>query len=695
MATKKEPPDKYRCLKLPITSILYDNKEKEMKENMEILQKAIVRTNSITSKTYFLLRLWVLHKYHNNQEIPEITTDTISMCMKSVIKSSSGQKPKGNNAILLQEFCILNTFELEDGSNLSSILDYYSTTMITSIENNIKMRFFDYIKRFVNCYFKHLYQDQIENKEFKKQLYKEINLVKNDILNNTITCDEKYHSWLKENRYMIVPETYETSYYYDIKITPYKYLKHMIFMCLELEKIERKSFQFFPIQTNAISRHIQVDTKALVELFVNTEKHQKLLDVWITETTEIQSGKNKGKPKNKTKADLYNSLEQNKEFIWDKFFNTTQKIKNYVFDYTIITDGYSTSLRFLHKDFVEEEQEKKDKKKAGKKALQGLTKEQKDKIKEDKIILQKEQSKKKRLENKDKPKKSKKEEKQENPEFPYIDEVPKEMLEGKHIFIDPGKRTLFSMMDDDGNHFSYTNRQYLKETKRLKYQSLLKNYNDKIGITKIEEGLNKYNSKTCNIENFQEYIKAKTQANEKLVPLYQQLKFRQYKWYSYINKKRTEDNMVKKIATKYSKDHIIIIGDWSIGKQMRNFISTPNLTLKRKLQETFKVYNIDEFRTSCLSYKTEEPCENLYLKFKKDPKQKDRKIHSILTYQMENNRKGCINRDKNGCKNIQKVFKSYMETGERPEKYRREYTRHCVSQNPIKYTNHYRNVIVK
>ena len=77
---------------------------------------------------------------------------------------------------------------------------------------------------------------------------------------------------------------------------------------------------------------------------------------------------------------------------------------------------------------------------------------------------------------------------------------------------------------------------------------------------------------------------------------------------------------------------------------MRNFISTPNVTLKRKLQETFKVYNIDEFRTSCLSYKTEEVCENLYLKFKKDKIQKERKIHSILTYQMENNRKGCINR---------------------------------------------------
>jgi hypothetical protein len=36
-----------------------------------------------------------------------------------------------------------------------------------------------------------------------------------------------------------------------------------------------------------------------------------------------------------------------------------------------------------------------------------------------------------------------------------------------------------------------------------------------------------------------------------------------------------------------------------------------------------------------------------------------------------------------------------METGEIPEKYRREYQRHYVAQISIKYTNHYRNVIVK
>ncbi|MCJ7637949.1 MAG: hypothetical protein MUO21_10710, partial [Nitrososphaeraceae archaeon] len=374
-------------------------------------------------------------------------------------------------------------------------------------------------------------------------------------------------------------------------------------------------------------------------LIVETNKHQNLLNNCIKNPSIILTGKNKGNPKNKTKGDLYTCLEQNKELIWGTFFNITPTIKNYVFDYTIITDGYVASLRFIHKDYVKEEQIKKEKIKNGKLALIGLSKEDKDKLKHDKKVL----SEQKQVENKNS---VKKQEKNIKNDFLYIDEVPKEKLEGKHIFIDPGKRTLLTMMDDNKQFFSYTNRQYLKETKRLKYHSLLSNYKKKIGITKIEEDLNKYNAKTCNITNFQEYIETKIKIYDKVRDAYHQnINFRKYKWYSYINKKRTEDNMINKIIQIYSSKHIIIIGDWSIGKQMRNFISTPNLTLKRKLQEKFRVYNIDEYRTSCLSYKTEDYCENLYLKFENDPTQKKRKIHSVLTYKMENKRNGCINRD--------------------------------------------------
>ena len=628
----KKPPDKYKCIKLPITSIL--NNKEESKKIFNTIQDAVYRTNYITTKTSLLLRLWCLEKYHNGIDIPLIDENTIKMCMKSLILASSGPKPKNNNLLLLNEFKNLHNFTLEDGVNLSSILDYYAITILTSIETNIKMHFFDYVNRFINSYFKVLYKDEITNKEFKKQLFKDLYVVKNDILNGTLKANVKFHNWINEYRFKIVPEEFEINYYYDVKATPQKYLKYMIFMNIELEKIEGKMYQFFPLQSSIIPRHIQIDTKSVIELLVD-----------------------------KGKKEYLDNIELNKEFLWDKYFNITQKIKDYKFDNTIITDGYATSLRFIHNDYIEGEKIKKEKMKKGRKDAKEMTEEEKEKKKLDKKILQDEKKELNKLKQKDKPKKIEKIQ-----EFPYIDDVEKVDLEGKHIFIDPGKRSLFTMMNDDGRFYSYTNKQRVNETKRLKYQNILKKYRDELEITSKENELSLYNSKSCNINKYREFITKKINTNEVLYKLYQNNKFRQYKWYAFINKKRTEDNMLNKIEKTYTKDSIIIIGDWSIGKQMKNFISTPNLSLKRKLQERFKVYDIDEYRTSCLNYKTEELCKNLYLP---DKRNKERKMHSILTYKMENKRNGCINRDKNGCKNIQKVFNYYIEYNERPERYKR------------------------
>lgn len=628
----RKPPDKYKCIKLPINSILNNNEESQNIFNT--IQDAVYRTNYITTKTSLLLRLWCLDKYHNGIDIPFINENTIKMCMKSLILASSGPKPKNNNLLLLNEFKNLHNFTLEDGVNLSSILNYYAITILTSIETNIKTHFFDYVNRFINSYFKVFYKDEITNTEFKKQLFKDLYVVKNDIINGTLKANEKFHNWINEYRFKIVPEEFEINYYYDVKATPQKYLKYMIFMNIELEKIEGKMYQFFPLQSSIIPNHIQIDTKSVIELLVD-----------------------------KGKKEYLDNIEVNKEFLWDKFFNITQKIKDYKFDNTIITDGYATSLRFIHNDYIEGEKIKKEKMKKGRKDAKEMTEEYKEKKKLDKKILQDEKKELNKLKQKDKPKKIEKIQ-----EFPYIDDVEKVDLEGKHIFIDPGKRSLFTMMNDDGRFYSYTNKQRVNETKRLKYQNILKKYRDELEITSKENELSLYNSKSCNINKYREFITKKINTNEVLYKLYQNNKFRQYKWYAFINKKRTEDNMLNKIEKTYTKDSIIIIGDWSIGKQMKNFISTPNLSLKRKLQERFKVYNIDEYRTSCLNYKTEELSKNLYLP---DKRNKERKMHSILTYKMENKRNGCINRDKNGCKNIQKVFNYYIEYDERPERYKR------------------------
>ena len=49
-----------------------------------------------------------------------------------------------------------------------------------------------------------------------------------------------------------------------------------------------------------------------------------------------------------------------------------------------------------------------------------------------------------------------------------------------------------------------------------------------------------------------------------------------------------------------------------------------------------------------------------------------RKKHAILTYKMENKRIGCINRDKNSCLNLLKIYEHFLKTGgERLENFRR------------------------
>jgi hypothetical protein len=52
----------------------------------------------------------------------------------SSILYEDSEEAKENIDILLNEFQKINIFELEDGSNLSSILQYYATTIITAIE---------------------------------------------------------------------------------------------------------------------------------------------------------------------------------------------------------------------------------------------------------------------------------------------------------------------------------------------------------------------------------------------------------------------------------------------------------------------------------------------------------------------------------------------------------------------------------
>ena len=89
MVEIKKPPDKYRTIKCSLKSITKGSL------NNTTLFDACLRTHQIVIHTYQFLRLWILNKYHNKQEIPTITDDTIKMAFKSLLKDSQGPKQIG------------------------------------------------------------------------------------------------------------------------------------------------------------------------------------------------------------------------------------------------------------------------------------------------------------------------------------------------------------------------------------------------------------------------------------------------------------------------------------------------------------------------------------------------------------------------------------------------------------------------
>lgn len=678
----KRQPDKYRTVKCSLKDIAKDDLD------MTKMFDACFRTHKLVIHTYQFLRLWILNKYHNKLDIPLITEDTFKMCFKALLKESQGPKPKRDNLKLYNEFLKFYDDEYKqlgydiklDGTNLSQILGYMSIDMITNVENNIKMHFVKYVKRFVNSCFKKQNNKLIDEcekgkkTELRKILNKELYEIKEDLLNNSLKCNKKYHEWINKHRNNIFPKEYKHSYEFDIENNPQKYIKGMIYMCLEIEKEGTKAFQFFPLRTDIIMKYCPIDTKSLIELFVEKDKNNYLTDI-----------------------------EHTKHDLWDKYFKLDKKVfkqKDYIFDHRISTDCFSVSIQLIHKDYVVKEQEKKtnmkNKKKEMKEKCKDMDDDEKKKFKDELQRKKKTEQEKIKLENKkkrnlekDKFKKLPKEEQKKikdaqkkeriekqttQIEYPYLEELTDKQYDAlktqNWAVFDEGMKNVIYGKDKNGNKFIYRCRQHLNRNKRLKYQRIIKNHKDKLEITTEENKLSDYNSKSCNLNKFKEFIKKKNELNEILLEKYKDDKFRQYKWYSYIQKKRAEDRLVNDIKEKYDKDTILIIGDWSKGETKIKRISVPNKGLKRKLSEHFTIYMIDEFRTSCLHYKTENRCENMYVN---DKKGVSRKLHSVLTFKAENNRLGCINRDENATNNMIKIVKSYLKDKTRPLRYTRGY----------------------
>jgi hypothetical protein len=643
MELEEKPPDPseqvYRIIKCPLKCVLkrYDTLH-------PIIEKAVMDMNEIVILSYQFIRMYLLNKFNNKQDLPTINKQFVLDVIKTISSPNTkrGQKTKEENIknatgksdmkqFYNQEFSKLVSAK-PSYSNKTHILAITANEMITCINTNISTHFVKHLFKYINCLFKQPKSLEIKketDKEKRKELYKELNQeirdLKSDLINNKIeNSKEEYHSWIRENKGFLFPNKVNKSVAYDVKCNPEKYIKFSFYINQKIEELGKRPYQVIPQRNNIVPKSITLNSNGIVDLI--DDKKQTIFQY--------------------NKSELVLHAKKHQKHIWNKILKLEKKDifkqKEYVFYNQIITDGFSCSLLFILKKY-------------------------KDKVFGDKLP---------QLNN--------------EMEFTKVEDLSKdkcnEYLTHKYklVSLDPGKIRPITMIDENNKFFKYTacRRRVETYTKRSNY--IILQEKKKNGIVEKEKKSPNYNSRTLNQEKYKHFITNKTILNNEVKEFYQKPLFRKLAFRRFIRTKQSEVKLLNEIENTYltkeeikqGKKIVILHGDYSRTSQMKGCISTPNIGMKKLLLSRFDIVEINEFNTSKLYNKSLKEMENVSVKRKKHKKS----LHEILTPKEETKCRIFVNRDVNACKNILLLGKCYLESQTRPE----EFTRKVIKSEKVK-----------
>ena len=680
--TKEKTP--YRTIKTSLKSIIKDP------EIHNKINELVIKCNHIVIDAYMFIRLYALYKYKNNQSIPNLDADFISYVITTLgTKDTRGKQSKNTtlinelNNFYTTEFKPIFNHEKYDLKCMSFVIPYICQTMETCITTNLKEHFIKRLFRFINIFCGKYYDEKyskiveddnkkyiisksiritkkIKNNKSLKEKEKEYIKEKKDTLwklkkaiseNKYTDIPIKINKWFNDNKNNIIPTEFKKSIPYDCQAYPFKYIKYSFYMnskyeefnetiknqikikqenntsSEEIKQLNRqiiKLFQPLSLRKNNVPKYITLDTASLINLFTTTKEKGKLLQ----------------------------SLKEIQYSIWDEYFKMNKQIfkstKDYIFNYTIQTDGIGCSLLFKHISI-------KDKKYGGKV---------------------------KTVDN----------------SISYIDDLSEtqitDMKTKNIICADPGKKYLLYMMDNSGNELKYScmqrdteslakrNRRIIMSNKnRTKHTSLIDN--NTTNIINEETKLSKYLSTTVNYDKFKEFIRVKHETNEKTKSFYEKLLYRKINWRTKTYRQKSEDKFLNNIENKFGdkKDIVVCIGDWS-NKQGTCIkgTSTMGVGLKRLISKRYNTLLIDEYNTSkkcCNCFNDVENielkgetkfrllgCKNCKNKNIGSPEDENKSIFDTYKF---------LTRDKNSCINMLKIVKHMLDNKkERIKEFRRE-----------------------
>jgi hypothetical protein len=199
---------------------------------------------------------------------------------------------------------------------------------------------------------------------------------------------------------------------------------------------------------------------------------------------------------------------------------------------------------------------------------------------------------------------------------------------------------------------------------------------DEITIKVIESELSKLNPNTCKYNNFKKYVEIKNIVNYKLRSFYEENVFRKLKWYSFINRQKSDEDVVNRFKSVFGKpeDTAILIGDFEQKHQMKFKEPTKGKSIRKLFKSRgYNLFMVDEFRTSCKSFIDGEDAKTFLVKENPRPFRKGNIIcHGLLRAKLFTSVKTddnyvLFNRDFNGAMNILKKGKCILNGEKIPD----------------------------
>ena len=251
-------------------------------------------------------------------------------------------------------------------------------------------------------------------------------------------------------------------------------------------------------------------------------------------------------------------------------------------------------------------------------------------------------------------------------------------MENRNVVgVDPGKYNIV-YMSDGVSKLRYTAKQRREETLLTRNQRIrLKLKKESPAIIEAESQLSNENSKTMDVERFKEYLREKNRVNAATFDFYEQPLHRKMKWRQYVYTQKSEDRFINRMRSLFGENPLVAYGDWNRKTQMRNFVPTKGVGMRRLISKHFQTFMVNEFRTSKLCCNCSKELSNYRVNHRgrntklyrclvcEECKRSESKTRRI-NYTPNQNKRVFLTRDLNSALNIRNLAVEWIQNQSRP-----------------------------